>query len=281
MAKNFRCRLTLCVSPVNPVLNTEKLFDLNYKESTASPIDEFLTRLLSINRLAPQPTAFDPFQGQLVLLGVVAAVESYFRTLFRRLIAFDSICQISVEERDVSYGAALHLPRNMLPEAMLERISFVSYFNITNAIRELIGIKGNIPADLDLAIEDYVKVCHLRHCAVHRFGKLGVSNAISLGLSQHKELLEKPLNLDYAALQNAIAISTCLVKTINNYLFNELLSRLSSSIWTEKYGKDKPLFIGYYKLFSDKVSSKPSPQANQVYKQFLKQRSMFAAGADF
>lgn len=281
MATNFRSRLTLSVSPVNPVLSTEKLFDHSYKESTASPIDEFLTRLLAINRLAPQPANFDPFQGQLVLLGAIAAVESYFRTLFRRLIAFDPVCQASVEERDVSYSAAIHLSRDMLPEAMLERISFVSAANITTAIRELIGIKGNIPADLDTAIKDYVKVCHLRHCAVHRFGKLGVSNAIYLGLSEHKGLLEKPLKLDYVALQNTIAISTCLVKTLNDFLFNEMLSRVPSSSWTGTYATDKSLFTSYYNLFSDKVSSIRSAQASQVYKQFMKQRTMFAAGTRF
>lgn len=281
MATNFRCRLTLSIAPVNPTLSTETLFDRNFVESTASPVDEFLTRLQAINKLAPQPTAFDPFQGQLVLLGVIAAVESYFRTLFRRLIAFDPICQISVEEREVSYGAAIHLTKDMLPEAMLERISFVSAVSITGAIRELIGVKGNIPSELDTAIKDYVRVCQLRHCAVHRFGKLGVSNAISLGLTEHKSLLEKPLKLDYVALQNTIAISTCLVKTLNNYLFNELISRVPTSNWTGMYAKDKPMFISYYNLFSDKVSSNRSAQPNQIYKQFLLQRSKFAAGIKY
>ncbi len=149
------------------------------------------------------------------------------------------------------------------------------------AHRELIGIKGNIPADLDTAIKDYVRVCNLRHCSVHRFGKLGVSNAISLGLSEHKTLLEKPLKLNYVALQNTIAISTCLVKTLNNYLFNELLSRVPASSWTGQYRKDRPIFISYYNLFSDKVSSNRSAQSNQIYKQFMDQRSMFAAGTKF
>ena len=278
---NFRSRLVLSVSPANPALVTESLFDTNYKEATDSPIDEYLTRLLAINKLAPLPNAFDPFQGQLVLLGVIAAVESYFRTLFRRLIAFDPGCQESVEKRDVSYSAAIHLSREMLPEAMLERISFVSAHNITTAIRELIGVAGGVPAELESAIKDYVRVCQLRHCAVHRFGKLGVSNAISLGLMEHKSLLEKPLKLDYVALQNTIAISTCLVRTLNNFLFNELLSRVPASSWSGSYVKDKGAFTSYYKLFADKVSSNGSAQANQIYKQFIRQRTMFAAGGKY
>jgi hypothetical protein len=281
MATTFRCRLAVCVSPANPPLITQQLFDSRYKEFTDSPIDEFLTRLQAINKLAPQPFNFDPFQGQLVLLGVIAAVESYFRTLFRRLIACDVICQESVHKRDVSYGAATHLPREMLPEAILERITFISLDSITDAIKDLLAVKGALPPDLKSAIKDYVRVCQLRHCAVHRFGKLGVSNAISLGLSEHKTLLEKPLKLDYIALQNTIAISTGLVKTLNNFLFNEMLSRLPGASWTNQYSRDKPLFMTYYKLFSDKVSTNRSAQPNQIYKQFLKQRVMFAAGNPF
>lgn len=278
---NFRCRLTLCISPANPVLATHTLFDRLYKESTGSPIDEFLTRLHAINKLAPQPFNFDPFQGQLVLLGVIAAAESFFRTLFRRLIAIDSICQESVNKRDVSYGAAIHLEREMLPEAILERISFISRDNISSAIKDLLAVKGELPPDMETAIKDYVRVCQLRHCAVHRFGKLGVSNAISLGLSEHKTLLEKPLKLDYVALQNAIAISTGLVKTLNNFLFNEMLSRLPAASWTNRYGTDRALFISYYKLFSDKVSTSRSAQPSKIYRQFMKQRAMFAAGTRF
>ena len=210
---------------------------------------------------------------------MIAAVESYLRTLFRRLIALDEICQEQVHNQDVSYGAAIHLAKELLPEAILERISFVSRNSIANAIKDLLAIKGALPPELETAIKDYVRVCQLRHCAVHRFGKLGVSNAISLGLSDHKTLLEKPLRLDYVALQNTIAISTGMVKTLNNFLFNEMLSRLPPSSWSGHYTNDKPLFITYYKLFSDKVSTNRTAQPGQIYRQFLKQRTAFNTGA--
>ena len=281
MATQFRCRLTVCTSPANPALLTQQLFDNLYREFTDSPIDEFLTRLQAINRLAPQPLNFDPFQGQLVLLGVIAAVESYFRTLFRRLIACDEICQEIVNKRDVSYGAATHLTLEMLPEAILERFSFISRDSIADAMKDLLAVKGNLPPELNIAIKDYGRVCQLRHCAVHRFGKLGVSNAMSLGLADHKTLLEKPLKLDYVALQNTIAISTGMVKTLNNFLFNEMISRLPTTSWTGVYASDKRIFMKYYSLFADKISTNRSAQPNQLYKQFIKQRGMFAAGHSF
>lgn len=277
MAKIFRSKLTISYSPSNPTLITQHMFDHHYREPAGSPIDEFLLRLQSINMLAPHPTNFDTYQGQLVMLGVIAAVESYFRTLFRRLIAYDAVCQKKVERVDVSYGAAAHLPKELLPEAILERISFISLTNIVDALKELLAVTGAVPPEVDVAIKDYVRVCQLRHCAVHRFGKLGVSNAISLGLSEHSNLIEKPLKFDYAALQNIIAISTGLVKTINNYLYNEMLSRIPENQWTGQYIKDKAFFGTYYKLFADKISSNRSVPPKYLYVQFMKQRKDFAS----
>lgn len=281
MVATFRCKLSVCVTGAIPVLHTHKLFDARYKEPPGSPIDEFLTRLQLINLLAPHPNSFDPLQGQLVLLGVIAAVESYLRTIFRQLIVVDPTCQESVHKRDVSFGAAMHLPKDMLPEAILERIAFVSYASIVDALRDLLGVKGPVPSDLDAAIRAYVRVCQLRHCAVHRFGKLGVSNAIALGLADHTTMLEKPLNLNYAALQAAISISTGLVKTTNNFLFNEILSRIPHTSWTGEYTDDRSLFMRYYVLFADKISTFRSAAPKKIYLQMEKQRTMFANDIDF
>jgi hypothetical protein len=272
MAAEFRSRLILCAVQVNPVLLTHALFDRGYREPKGSAIDEFLRRVEAANRLAPRPTDFNAFQGQLVLLGIVAAVESYIRTLFRRLIAADRICQEAVEHMDVTFGAAMHLAKELLPEAILERISFVSHGNISESIKTILAVKGALSPELEMAIKDYVRVCQLRHCAVHRFGKLGANNAIQLGLEDHKELLEKPLLLDYRALQDAIAIATSFVKTLNNFLFNALLSRIPREQWTGRYSKDREIFGRYYVIFADHVSSHRTAAASKVYREFWKQR---------
>ena len=277
----FRSKLSVCRSPANPALPTATLFDLSHVESSHSAVDQYLTRLTSINLLTPAPAAFNPLQAQLVLLGVVAAVESYFRTLLRRLITLDADCQKCTEEQVVPFGAAMHLSKPMMPEALLERVTFVSETSLVEAIRQFVGLKGNLPPDLLTTFKDYAAVCQLRHCAVHRFGKLGVKNAIYLGLSEHKPILEKPLVLTYLALQNAIAISTGVVKTTNNFLFNEVLSRLPSTTWTKKWGKDKAVFMRYYDLFADTVSSTKAAPARDVYALFQDQRSKFAASLPF
>lgn len=277
----FRSKLSVCRSPVNPTLATDSLFDVAHVESNESAIDQYLARLASINQLAPDPTTFNSLQAQLILLGVVAAVESYFRTLLRRLITLDPECQRCAEDQAVTFGAAMHLPKPMMPEALLERVTFLSETSLVDAIRQFVGVKGNLPPDLLATFKDYATVCHLRHCAVHRFGKLGVKNAIFLGLTAHKPSLEKPLLLNYAALQDAIGIATGVVKTTNNYLFNEVLSRLPPTTWTSKWGKDRRAFIPYYSLFADTVSVTKAAAARDVYGLFQVQRTKFAAGQPF
>lgn len=268
-----RSNITICVAPANPQLDAHLLFDKSYKETSASPIDEFMLRLRPLNLLSPHPDSFDSLTGQLVLLGVIAAVESYLRALFRKLILIDEGCELSSHSENVTFAAAIHLEREMLPEALLEKISFIKANNVEEALRKLLGVKGNLPAELISASTDYEKVCHLRHCAVHRFGKLGVSNAMHLGILKHKDLLEKPLRLDYVALQNSIAISTGFVKTVNNFLFNEMLSRMPAAKWAGNYSKDKNLFRGYYKLFADSTSSAGATAAPKcLYDDFMKWR---------
>lgn len=279
MAAPFKAQLVTCSVSTAPRLSTHLLFDNNHLEPKTSPIDQFLERLHSINRLSPNPANFDPLQGQLVLLGVIAAVESYLRTLLRKVIAVDELSQEASYKRDISFGAAVHLHRDMMPEAIMERVSFISKDSITGTIKDCLGIKGHSPSSLESSIDDYVKICHLRHCAVHRFGRLGASNALALGIQDHRELLEKPLLLDYLSLQTAISISTNLVKTINNFLFNEIISRLPDHSWQGSYTKDRKKFLLYYGIFADSISTVgATADAKSLYAEFQLQRRSYLAG---
>ncbi|MDV9031861.1 hypothetical protein Q7C30_007095 [Pseudomonas sp. RAC1] len=279
MATSFKSSLVTCAVPAAPPLTTHILFDNNHLEPNSSPIDQFLERLHSINRLSPNPSQFDPLQGQLVLLGVIAAVESYLRTLLRKIISCDEASRHASYKRDISFGAAIHLHKDMMPEAILERVSFISKESILSSIKDCLGVKGHTPTDVESSIDEYVKVCHLRHCAVHRFGRLGASNAFALGIQDHYSLLEKPLILDYLSLQTAIAICTNLVKTINNFIFNELLSRIPDQCWQGNYAKDKKLFKPYYDIFADSVSSSGyTLDMKDLYIQLTEQRRRYLAG---
>jgi hypothetical protein len=262
MTTPFRAKMSICTAQAIPALDTRPLFDSKYVEPRHSPIDEYLQRAQSIIKLCPAPSNFDALQAQLVLLGIVAAVESYLRAVIRRTITLDPESRGLVHRRDVSFGAALHLSKDLLPEAILERVSFISRDAILDSLKDFVGIKGHVPPEIENAVAAFGRVCQLRHCAVHRFGKLGTSNAIALGLADHSSLLEKPLLLDYSSLQDAILISQTLVKTINNFLFCSLISRAK---WTWDYAADREVFVQYYRLFAQKLVNPKSGPPKDYY----------------
>lgn len=269
--KIFRSSLEANSVQAAPAVCTEDFFDKNYKEQEISAISEFMARLLTINRLIPAPEEFCELHGQSALLATVAAVESYLRTIIRRIIVADEIAKSSAVQHSVSFGAALHLSKDMLPEAILESYSFTSKTNVHEALKKLLAVKGELPSNVVESVFEYERVCQLRHCAVHRFGKLGARSAIALGLSDHCELLEKPLSLQYADTQKIVAICSSFVKTINNFLLNELLSRIDISSWSGTYQDDKAQFGKYYNLFRDTVSYQKSRIPSSAYRLFRKQ----------
>ena len=63
-------------------------------------------------------------KANLVMLGIVSGVESYFREMTRKLLLIDDDSRIISYSKGVSYGAALFHHAHLLPEALLEDCSF-------------------------------------------------------------------------------------------------------------------------------------------------------------
>lgn len=275
LAPSFRSITS--VSGAAVVVETAPLFDQAHVDRKRSPIDEYIENTNALNRLYLNAEPLTRELGSLVLLGLMSAVESYFRAMFRGVINVDEYAGRLAEPQAVSFGAALHLDPKMLPEAVLEEYSFASAKNIKDAIRELGGIKGHLPADIEGGLLEFQKICEMRHCCVHRFGKLGAKNAIKLGLGTHRSMLEKPLLLDRIALERVGASLRSFVKAINNFVFGALMERTVanrvdgqiltpySRNWVWSWQPDRARFLRYYVLFASSVDSVPSPAAKDVY----------------
>ncbi len=237
-------------------LNTKNLFDTNYKEPSLPAIDTFFGKTKELNQLIKKTEDCTGALPGLVLLGYVSAVESYFREIIRRLIFVDQASGKACEEQMLTYGAVVvHEKTEMLPEALLENRSFANKKGIRDSMRDFLGIKGDIPPDVTEVLDDFSSVCQLRHCIVHRFGKLGSNNAIKLGLMAHKKCLEKPLILGFENLQEIFLICNNTVKVINNFLFQRILSRtvdFPTCKWNWDLRKDKRDFKKYYDIFVSK-----------------------------
>lgn len=257
----------------NDNFDTSSFFSKAKASSNNSPIDEFLTNAVSLNLLwATKEGEIDSQLANLLLLGYVSAVESYMRSLIRSLINIDPFVQKKCESLQVSYTAAVHHKRNLLPEALLEETVFSSKEKITQSLTKFVEM-GKLTKSLGSLLERYESICQMRHCCVHRFGKLGVKNAIALGLEGHKSLLEKPVILSRDDLGQIAESLFSLVKSINNEVFAHVLQRLigdntNGFSWSWDYSKDRKMFIKYYNIFRTEVDAIKSPSAKNLYLRF-------------
>jgi len=189
-----------------PRLDTQIIFDKNYSPSKMSAINRFFEVTAHLNSLAHDKMS--ELLPNLLVLGYVSAVESYLREVVRNLVIEDFPSRKKCEDKQIPYGAAISYSVEMLPEALLETCSFTSKNNIKETLRNYLGItfqKSEAP-ELDQILEDFSRVCQIRHCIVHRYGHLGSLNAINLGLNSHGDLLGKPLRLEFSTLQNIFLV---------------------------------------------------------------------------
>jgi hypothetical protein len=262
-----------------PNIATQSMFETARLGKEPSPIDMFIANTDEINQLylryiqgeLPVPL------GSLVLLGYMSAVESYIRAAIRRTVLIDNISSRRAAPLTLSFGAAYHHERDHLPDALLEGYSFSGAKKIADALKQVLDIevKGS---EMDAAIEQFSRICELRHCCVHRGGRLGSRNAINLGLDAHGTLLERPFRPSVDDLQGIADTLRTFVKTLNNFLFASVLERtvrhggatVPELPWTWKWiwNEDKSQFMKYFRVFSSQFDSPPSPSARLSYISF-------------
>ncbi|EJI1393183.1 hypothetical protein HJ101_17840 [Vibrio parahaemolyticus] len=262
MAKKNPLFIKVSGEPRAARLDTSTLFKQD-DTNQLSPIDTYIERskalfvkLGNLEREGHIKADDDRELYNLFLLGMVSNVESYFRHLFRELILFDAISYGQCLEQQLTYAAAMHHDQKLLPEALLEQCTFISFDNIKSTTKSFLDLtinKGSADhKELVESLFEFEQLCQLRHCIVHRAGLLGSKNAIKLGIDKHKGFFEKPIFLDLNFLQESNVICMNSVKNFNNFIFNSILKRYvdnnkSSIAWN--YNIDRKWFKKYFELF--------------------------------
>lgn len=259
--------------PTAIVYSIDSFFNQSYEEPEKSPIDNYFEKTDDLNKLftyhdlalisLPPSSAF-PNQTlhNLILLGYVSAVESFFRELIRKLVIIDKHSSKHCEKHNLKYGAALLHTKELMPEALLEGVSFASNTNIASSLKDFLDIK-NIYNNSNLkdAAEKFQDICQLRHILIHRYGKLGIENLIKLRSHPIEDCLEKPLELDAIKLYNINIICNNLILEFNQFIFNTTLERTAkptASVWDWDYRSDKKTFLEYFSIFNSVSNPPPS-----------------------
>lgn len=264
-------------------LDTSMLFDDSFNEGKLSPVDLFLENSVALNRqwtTLPQNEEVAPEVGRLLLVGYASAVEGYMRSLIRRLVHIDPYTANICAPLQLSYAAAIHHPRETLPDALLEEVSFSSQNQIGPSLKKFAGVE-KLSAGTALLLTEFDQILHLRHCCTHRFGKLGAKNATALGLERHSALLEKPVRLSKASLESIADLTFNMVKSVNNDVFGAVMDRAATQKlphntapglgWTWHKARDRKSFKRYYDLFCSTKDANPSPSLDEVYELYREQ----------
>jgi hypothetical protein len=269
----------------NPSHVTENFFDLTFNESNQSPIDNFLEKIDEFNILIghlcnPSTLLSEKIKitnYNLILLGQISCVESYIREIFRKLILIDKHSFSACSSLMLTFTAANNYEKEILPEALMELYSFASKKNITEALKNLLDIKGNLTINLENILIEFEKICQLRHCMIHRFGKLGSNNALKLGIEKHIECLEKPLSLNDTYLFDTYNTCRNVGLILNNYLFKKIMNRtVEEDYWSWNFNKDKKLFTKYYDIFQSLAHpDNPMLTKKNYYDNFRNEKKQF------
>lgn len=257
----------------NPCSNTVSFFNCDHVETVALAIDTYIENCKEINKLWGHAPDISPEFSRLLLLGYVSAIESFLRSVFRSIINTDAKAQADAFSYPIPFGAFLYHSKKTVAESLLEGISFASEQSIKNAINKFLE-HSNISPEIKSMLEEFEKICQMRHCCVHRFGKLGTQNGISLGLASHSKALEKPLVLSKDDLGSIASWLMSFAKALNNFMFRILLERSTSEKnayrinWQWSYSKDRTKFLRTYNLFVTTKDGTLSPLAEDMYARF-------------
>lgn len=256
-------------------VNTADFFEPRERKTSLSPVDEFIENSNAINRLWLAQHNIDRTYASVLLIGYFSAFESYIRALIREIVKVDPISQKHAFEKEIKFGAAFHHDREMLPEALMDEFSFTGAKNIKVTFKGLL----NVQLALDERVcQEFDKICQLRHCCVHRFGKLGAKNAMRLGMDSHGTDLEKPISLNYESLQEIAKILRTSVKHINNKAYSAIIQRTSPKasekvgvecIWKLNYEEDKAIYRKFHKVFSSKLEVEKTPPPKKMYERMV------------
>ncbi|HIF9153439.1 TPA: hypothetical protein ACX6PW_002098 [Photobacterium damselae] len=280
MAKNTKqdCYIKLSGNSTSVTLDTLSLFNMD-EQNESSPIDVFIDRnrklMMKLGEIERQHIinpSDDAYIYNLFLLGFVSNVESYFRSIIRSSILMDPLCYKACLEQQLTYAAAVHHKVELLPEALLENCTFISFANISKTISSYLNIpipkQGIENVALIKDIEMFEQLCELRNCIVHRAGLLGSKNAVKLGIDNHKNFFEKPIVLNNSFLQEASTVCLNTVRGFNNFLFNALIKRLNKDTdsFSWDYRRDKVFFEKYFNVFhSDILTAQILARGDKVY----------------
>ncbi|NNM56492.1 hypothetical protein [Acidocella sp.] len=197
--------------------------DMLSEEDLPSPVDMFRRSIIQILQYGTEPRLEENgFIGRLLALGVVAAAEAYFRAVLSACIELCPVAQSGAASKQINLGGLLWHGKEGFSRSAFEHASFASGDELIRACKDYLSIKLE-DSKFKILLNEYERVCLIRHGIVHADGLLPGRNAVQLDVPRYA----KPVRIviRYAQLQDIAAVINTLVLTLNRELFVKMCER--------------------------------------------------------
>ncbi|MFO1393993.1 MAG: hypothetical protein U1F09_09565 [Steroidobacteraceae bacterium] len=249
--------------------------------SMLNPIsDYFDTTSRLVKKIVDTKYANDAEILGLLVLGVVSSAEFYFRSIIAEIARTCPLCERQAEIVHIPFGSPAFYKDSAFALAMsaFEHESLADSKKIAGEIRRFAGFSIPDASSVKKALDDFERLCELRHCFVHARGHVGLKAMRALGEARaaHKILVGQQQALDL------IKLSHNAVRAVNHYVSNEIVNRwIDNDVLSGQWAEDKALFTRYWRLFSkrneDAYGGVPRKAYTQIRPIITKRRQGIAA----
>ena len=187
-----------------------------------APIDEFYIEVKKIIRYGSDIHMLEEndFLGPLLYVGIISKTENYIREILAACIKICPICKSETANRSVSLGSMMWQKNGEFEKGIFENISFSDSSAIKKELKNCLRIDLKKKELLSEILDEFDKLCQMRHAIVHSSRVLAGKNAIQLNIPSNNERLS--IKIGYAQLQECASICMACVMTFNLKLFGEM-----------------------------------------------------------
>ncbi len=247
----------------------------------SSSIDQAFDALLTVTQLAVEVgNQWRPQHGLILTSSAVAAAEDYFRSILTEAVVVCPLCAARVAPLETRMEFVFSSSVSDAVRGMLDRESFSSRETVMNWARKIAAMNLTDRPSLRIALEEYERVCHVRHCAMHSGGYVSSHNAHALDVPAGTWISFNSAK----AIHEIISVVTATLRAFNQMLFETILSSwINENQLTGNWNDDKDRFTPLWCAFRserDIASSRsmgPRPLRSNAYHSYAVIRKAIVA----
>lgn len=236
--------------------------------SAGSHIDRSFEALVKVTQLAVLAQEdWHQQHGLILSASAVAVAEDYIRSILTDLVSLCPIVKRNAGSQSTRLEYVFSGNVGEAVRAVLDRESFSSQKTINDWLKTLVGSTTDKNRSAVVALEEFERVCHIRHCAIHAGGYVSSHNARVLGIEAGSWIaFETP-----DAIHEIIGVVVATIRVLNQHIFSSVVSKwIDEGVLSGQWTSDRDLFAPMWRAFysakdSESGTLNGDPLARRAY----------------